>query len=682
LVSTYQDNILNKYDNWTYNWKIKMINPVLQGTGRIAEQPGYIIAQTGVENEISIDAVNQDYLLAGTEVNRSIQVSMFNVVLTEANGMSLFTRIKYASDRLGILNSHEALYVLDFKIMARKNGINSEPVEVPNSSSRWIARCTNIMHDYAGGTGSTYQMVLYEENYASYETPDNKINSVITVQGQTLGEFAGNLQQKLQENEDDETQQSINKGFPTQYIIEYPSQWNGYVFAQSQAARSGETFNTSTDADGNTIFEFPAGTTVTTMMASALTNTYEFRNVPTLGGGFCFSSAEKTDADPSAIADFPYWYYFDNEVKFLKYDPAANAYQRETKFKMIRYATPELLCDRNSHGELLNDLGLQKKRVRNYVRNNLLEKRYDWTFTGLNTEVIDVEIQLNNVYKAMSVIKGGTFDDRAAYFTGEPIDEFNNLNKQISNISTDIEKIQNSISSELGNPTLRNPALEKIRNLQLQRDELQDKLDILPPIGGSPVSIGQDRYITQSDLVRGGSSGKDPVSRNLRFVSEIFNSLSTNGADEGTVADSVAAARLGAIEVTQNQAVDLMNLNITIKGDPYWLGSHGNFVEGGPALFLNINLPTYTKDSDTTVSADPDWNISGLYRVFSINSKCQGGQWIMQLRTFRDVNSDISLIYNDLESGEIRDDIETIAENVLDVEQVIADRARGVLKGF
>ena len=52
MATTYEDNVLNKFDTYTYKWKVKMVN--LQNIS----QPGIVIAESGVENEISIESLD------------------------------------------------------------------------------------------------------------------------------------------------------------------------------------------------------------------------------------------------------------------------------------------------------------------------------------------------------------------------------------------------------------------------------------------------------------------------------------------------------------------------------------------------------------------------------------------------------------------------------------------------
>ena len=189
-------------------------------------------------------------------------------------------------------------------------------------------------------------------------------------------------------------------------------------------------------------------------------------------------------------------------------------------------------------------------------------------------------------------------------------------------------------------------------------------------------TFDRDQYLTQSDLTN-ESLGKsqDPVSQNLKFHSENFSSLSTQGPDKGFDGE-YAAVRLGAVELNANSLKDLLDINITVRGDPYWLGHDGKetndeFIGGGPCLFLNVNIPTYSENEDITAKTSPDFNIVGLYRIIQVQSIFANGQWEMRLQGYRDLNTNIAMIYKDLQSGEISQ------EQVDRISDVLADRDLG-----
>ena len=122
---------------------------------------------------------------------------------------------------------------------------------------------------------------------------------------------------------------------------------------------------------------------------------------------------------------------------------------------------------------------------------------------------------------------------------------------------------------------------------------------------------------------------------------------------------------LGAVEINLNTLGDLTNQIMSIRGDPYWLGrpkgaksdlQGANYEKGGMHYFLNMNFPTYPNEETGLMDInDQNFGIIGLYRVFEVEASYTDGQFTMQLKSFRDLNTNIGLTIEDLLSGEVDD---------------------------
>lgn len=655
-MTTYIDNPLNDYDNYTYNWKIKIFDL----TSGNANQ-GYVISHSGVENEISIENVTQETRLAFVEPNRSGVANYFKIDLKEPNGLSLFTRIRYAANRLGIPNHLEAGYELTLTITGR----NPDSKSTPNNNiftASWITKCYAINHQFVG-TESNYVMYFIEQLDTAYETQDFLFqeNVSITSVG-TLGDFAAKLQESLNQKSVEMTRRNRNKILPTQYEIKYPSNQNSWKFSAVENDSGGAGRYVSTNGDGTLNFEFPEKTQITQMMEIAALHTVEWRRIPTNEGGFVFPDDGASNADPRQLAKLALWLRFDPKVEYIEYDALARQYQRKLTYEMITYISPEIITDVTSHSDLTNNTALQKIRLKRILGKNLLKKKYDYFFTGLNTEVIDLKIELNNAYYTMSSIVVGNGSDET--FLGNPSD----LN-QIARLASAIAVIQNEIinvKSQIENFVFGPGFVDSYRQLTEEfsrlTNEINEKQQQLEELNRNFSNNSLDRlanaeeYISQSDLIELGNF--DPYSVGNKFSYEAFESLATDGPDKGFEGEA-GAVRLGAVEFTMNGLKDLLNIDMLIRGDPYWLGvDHDHFQEGGPGFFLNVNIPTYDENTETTAIPNPDWNITGVYRVLMITSVYQDGMWTMTLSGYRDKVTNIAKVYEDLQSGTVVSDSE------------------------
>ena len=67
---------------------------------------------------------------------------------------------------------------------------------------------------------------------------------------------------------------------------------------------------------------------------------------------------------------------------------------------------------------MLSDASVQKERLKKILDNGLLRKRFDYTYTGLNTEVLGLDVTLNNTYYQLQAINSGRLSARAKAIGG------------------------------------------------------------------------------------------------------------------------------------------------------------------------------------------------------------------------------------------------------------------------
>jgi hypothetical protein len=119
---------------------------------------------------------------------------------------------------------------------------------------------------------------------------------------------------------------------------------------------------------------------------------------------------------------------------------------------------------------------------------------------------------------------------------------------------------------------------------------------------------------------------------------------------------------LGALELNLNSTGDLIQQEMVIRGDPYWLGrpkglegveTQADYQIGGPMYFLNMEFPTYPSEQTGLSDNSRNFMISGLYRVVRVNARYFDGRFEMSLTSFRDTNTDSEQMYENLIAGNV-----------------------------
>ena len=691
----YEENILNKFANYTYNWKIHMVHPAAatKFDDNIKAGRTIVLADSGVETEINIESVEQNMVLAFSKADRNSVANQFNIRLVEPGGVTLFNRILFAARKLDIENHLKATYLLELNF----KGYTDDGVAVSNIIGPYYYSCilTDLTLDYRDG-GTTYVGNFIEVENDAYSKVSLHLPSDIDVEASTYGDFLKAFQEKVQQQELHRLSSSTSQIFPNRYeflLDQEVSHWGDWEFGATQGIddQTG-TRAISVSGNGTLKFNFPQGTSIVAALATALYQTTEFQKLPIFDGSSGKQNPEDGQARPEKLSKLSSWMKLATDVAYQNYDPLRKHYQKFIKYTVGQYITPELIHDPVSYLELYKTKTLQQERLKNIVRNGLLRKKFDYTYTGLNTEVLNLDIQLNNTYYQLQALNHGALQYSDQLFAkinsrlqpvADKIGTLNEIKGKIDKLIREKSKLERDLGSLSDhplhdNPTLRdrllndiaviNETTEQLGQEQARVEDEKSKLSeqFLKDNQVTPrLQRLQNRYITQSDVVSTAAVDRafnEAEDLPLTFIANAVNSKATAGPDKG---DSAGTVMLGAVEINLNSLADLATMIITVRGDPYWLGkpkgagnknnqNNAEYTRGGNSFFLDLNFPTYPEDNTGLVNIpEKDFGITGLYRVTQVQARYQDGQFIMMLDTFRDTNANVGLVLSELTSGQI-----------------------------
>jgi hypothetical protein len=111
-------------------------------------------------------------------------------------------------------------------------------------------------------------------------------------------------------------------------------------------------------------------------------------------------------------------------------------------------------------------------------------------------------------------------------------------------------------------------------------------------------------------------------------------------------------------------AADLLNIEIGIRGDPYWLGAPNslynsgggggevaNYEVGSNSFFLNVHFPTADEDAAGQRVPSPEYQLTAVYTVTSVINRFQNGQFIQYLTAHLDNATNTNTAINTLDGG-------------------------------
>ena len=692
-VQFYEDNVLNAYDNYTYKWKIIMMHPDDVGLRDSITQTNRfrVIAESGVESEINIQSCIQNLKLTFNKQqgDRNGLANVFSFTLVEPMGATLYSRIYLAAQELAIENHLQACYLLELRFIGYEQ--DGTPVENIAGPYYYNTIMTALDFSYSDG-GTTYRADMIETDQEAYKKLMLFTKEQITITSSTFGDFLKQFTTIVNEQEQIEVDASNTRLYTNAFEFgSKKAEWLDWAFDQGSGP-GGDLGSISVTGVCTLTFVINQGTSVTDTIINALMCTTNFRKLPTAKGGFHKENPDDPGAKPKTFADLSEWFVFETEVDYDKYDFLSKNYTKIVKYDIKQFIAPELVHDSVQHDLVLGDEGIQMDRIKNMVANDLLKKRFDYHFTGLNTEVLNLDVYLNHTYYQIQAINQGTGRTGGIAFPGAGSAENKlailkgqrqELQARSRQLQSEKEKIlaEQKTFFENGNRNL-NPnelaakerefkdrltknALEQFKLVEAN-NELNNQIKDVSKLANKEArlrgqsrinSISDDFYITQSDVV--GNQAEDarnshPVTFNVTDI----NSKATNGPEDG---DSNGALFLGAVEVNLNSLADLVQQQITVRGDPYWLGrprstssrlNGADYEKGGTCYFLNMNFPTYPEEQTGLMNIpETNFGVVGVYRVIEVDATYQDGQFTMNLTSFRDINTNVGTLWTFLSEG-------------------------------
>lgn len=273
------------------------------------------------------------------------------------------------------------------------------------------------------------------------------------------------------------------------------------------------------------------------------------------------------------------------EVEMLgEMDPILNQERRRitltVRLRTDFSATP---LNPDSITAIRNSRRIQEERLSELMPT--VYKKYSYQYTGENTEVIDINLELNNLFFNARAPMGGIY--------------YADNSNMFESTVTPIEETTDQPPVSATTPTESRASARYLSDIRIP------KINILQ----SPVF----------NIIPVGPGGQQ--------------------VNETTVSDRIAAA---ALNEHANRTIDAINLEIQVRGDPIFMGNNGQTIfarESQSVYMAFVNFQPEPEDLLERQQRGPvDMITTGLYIITNIESKFQQGQFVQRIQTRRDEN--------------------------------------------
>ena len=345
------------------------------------------------------------------------------------------------------------------------------------------------------------------------------------------------------------------------------------------------------------------------------------------------ATTEKVDPTPQQWRETAI-FSIEPDIMIVGFDQISNQYTKQITIHVVPHISYGPILSNTQRDNAVNNPTTQQAIIQAMIQKGFLKKKYDYIFTGKNTEVIDVDINWEMAWSAMLPKMAGA-------------------NMGIDNVA---------INSRLGPSTIINPVgnrQEAAQQLQVQSVTVTGDTSGLDTSSGlitpgssswmkSVLNSQQQSLTTPSaaasnaatpqtalasgvpnpQIVLGGISGNG-LSGNT-YIEDVLDQENNVGTTEPSplpvsfwqayenVVDKAGQGMTGQYHrdksitgaiyaqiATGRSGVGFQEVDLTIRGDPFWLGQ----TNLERKIILRNGLPTY----DPSPSAQPDHVSGGQY---------------------------------------------------------------------
>jgi len=615
-----EDNILDKFDLPTYHIRFYMMSDdaVRKGIfGPKAKNERVVIAESGV-TVLEIDEV-EIHTVSGISRESGVGTATeFSLTLKEPFGATLLDDVSNAAKFLNIKNFAKIPFFLEVSFKGRKagEGQSQRPGSIGELADlvwTWPILLTKMAMDVTtGGTVYSLKAAIYGD--LAYTNEASDAQKTITVDALTVGDWFTGLQTQMNLRETEKIETANYKVADT-YAFYVDEEIAKALIVPDLIEERQSRAGTFLDANGKMTFTFQPGISVDRMVENILSLTTLFQQlVPDENGN-------NTADEPT----FQNLYRVITDTTLGEYDETRSDYARNFRYLIIPYPMSTITTP-DSQGSTQGDEELYQAKA----RKGLVKKLYNYIYTGLNDQVLDFELVFNfNWYAALPLQAGrstnpaaaepkATLTDEQRESLEETADKVNQLRSFLANPAgfAPTSFIEDALSEFFS------PVTDELDQVKNELDEAQTEIDdVIGPaiadadaaldtvqagiadipevVPGVPVIPGTgtlvDRLVAGTQLPRvntpdigSASSAQDALREQDIFLDdpkigekleEVLKQSTTesksgdNAADIAQGSQTSGRTMLSAMFEQAKSPVsgDLLNIDLNIKGDPYWL---------------------------------------------------------------------------------------------------------------
>lgn len=691
-------NPLNDYINYTYKFKLFMTQdqdflaklyegdqqgemPVSKVFEALDNTRQVVIAQSGVTAGYNIKDVRMESVVAPNMETTNTGATQFVINIHEPLGTSLVEMMRNAALELQVRNLDKTFYFLELTFDGYLHNMDTSDTPLPDGTGvnriddgvkprqsvqhqeisekdydnggRWLYQIaiTNIETEL-DASGSRYTLTAIPYNEGALDHTMGSIPKGLMIQGATIESFLADLKTKLNAAWRQRLQQDVYtfdfKVHPFGDTQEDPSKFNIIALKPEENPQRSSDW---TSTNGNPTYHGRMGQAISTIIETAFSCTRECQdraysawlrseessNISLSPSENAALREEKKAANASAALFIESRLFrIEPDIEIKGYDYIDKVYRKHVTFHIWPFYTQMPLISR-ALAENAKSPEVQSRMIGDLHSRGFFRKRYDYIYTGLNTEVIRLDIRYNLAWSAVLPIiaqpsasgfeeqteaaKRGEEEAPTTGFRHHTQDDVRALQQNSSDHyqtaftelaeydqdTQDLIKQRAALSQEQRDGDEGKRLLEQItaRNSADERARLVEKITITSPGAAAMArsSVEADRRAQASYQTGSGSifaedmevldETEQALPHTISFHLPFNEAYNSTGAGMQTNHDTNRGVYGAILEQSYGPlTTGLINIDMEIRGDPYWL-SHSNVerrlhMKSGPPPFTPL----------------------------------------------------------------------------------------------
>lgn len=375
----------------------------------LGKRPQVTIAETGVTT-YNIKDVEIEMFAGPNAETRNVQANRFKLTIAEPMGVGFLDAFKDAAEVLAIHNPLKSIYYLELTFQAydEQGNIQSHILQslVPENNARWIwqIQIVNIDCTLDAG-GGTYRLDAYPYGEGAWDDDILRSPETFVLAGTTIRDVTDGYMQKLTDYR--------KLAYIGENVTYKPTVFHAIKGGRLDGIDPGKfklkprvVLDQSLRA--NSMASELAEQLATINQGSSIADFFDFVFANT-------EEAQQLALDRNGVQDTPnatskesnavkfrqvFVIRIEPDIKITGYDSYNEVYIREVTLHIYPYYT-QFPITSQQQAEDAEDPSVQSAMLHELLANGFINKRYDYIYTGLNTEVTKFDITFNFAWGAL-----------------------------------------------------------------------------------------------------------------------------------------------------------------------------------------------------------------------------------------------------------------------------------------